>query len=144
MADLILEPYAVRQRWTASDPGLRWEVLIGDYLEAIARRCHEMGSCLVGHIKGLVLFADGEYLRISVVSPGRPAEVEGRVPAETMGFLLSLNVIVYGKDRDALERISRGEARHIIEKWKGGVKVEEVEGEMQATATAHHTSNHEK
>lgn len=138
MADLILEPYVVRQCWTASDPALRWEVVIADYLETIARRCHEvdshgftprgplLGPCLIGHIKGLVLFGDGGYLRISVVSPSRPAEVEGRVPAETTSLHLSLNVIVYGKARNALERISREEAHQMSKKWKGGVKIEEV------------------
>ncbi len=126
MTELILEPYAINQRWTAFVPARSWDRLIADYLEGIARRCQEMGPCLIGHIKGLALFDDGGYLRVSVVSPGRPTQVEGRVPAETTSLLLSLNVIVYGRDRKALERISREEAYHMTEKWKGGVKVEEI------------------
>lgn len=125
MTEPILEPYAASQRWTASVPAPPWEVIIADYFEAIARRCRETGPCLIGHIKGLALFDDGGYLRISVVSSDH-AEVEGRVPPETTSLLLSLNVIVYGIDRDTLERISREETYHMTEKWKGGVNVEET------------------
>ncbi len=48
------------------------------------------------------------------------------MPPETTSLLLSLNVIVYGIDRDTLERISREETYHMTEKWKGGVNVEET------------------
>jgi hypothetical protein len=126
MTELILEPYAINQRWTASVPAPPWDALIADYVEAIARRCHEMGPCLIGHIKGLALFDDGGYLRVSVVSPGRPAEKEGYAPTETTSLLLSLNVIVYGLDRSTLELICREEAHHMTEKRKGGIGVEEI------------------
>jgi hypothetical protein len=126
MTEPILEPYAVNQRWTASAPGPSWDAFIAGYLEAIARRCREMKPCVIGHIKGLALFEDGGHLRISVVSPDHPADVEGRVPPGTTSLLFSLNVIVYGQGRDALERISREEAHHATEKWKGGVRVEEA------------------
>jgi hypothetical protein len=126
MTEPILEPYAVNVRWTTSAPVLSWEGLIADYFEAIARRCQEMGPCVIGHIKGLAIFDEGGYLRISVVSSDRPADLEGRAPPETTSLLLSLNVIVYGIGRDTLERISREEVHRMTEKWKGTVRVEEA------------------
>lgn len=126
MADLILEPYSINQRWSASERMVPWERLIAEYLESIARRCSETGSCVMGHIKGIALFPGGDYLRISVVSPDRGADVEGHAPANTTAFVLSLNVVVYGRDRDSLERISREEAKRIRDKQKGGVRIDEV------------------
>ena len=101
MAELILEPYAVNQRWSLSGDADKWETLISEYLETLARRCHETGKCIIGHIKALALFPNGGYLRVSVVSPTVPAGVEGSVPTDCTELVLTLNVIVYGLGRDA-------------------------------------------
>ncbi len=124
MAELILEPYTVKQRWRLIGDADRWENLISEYLETLARRCHETGKGMIGHIKALALFPDGGYLRVSVVSPTLPAGVEGSVPTGCTELLLTLNVIVYGLARDALERLTREVADHLNNKWKGGIAIE--------------------
>ncbi len=124
MAELILEPYTVKQRWRLIGDADRWENLISEYLETLARRCHETGKGMIGHIKALALFPDGGYLRVSVVSPTLPAGVEGSVPTGCTELLLTLNVIVYGLARDALERLTREVADHLNKKWKGGIAIE--------------------
>lgn len=123
MAELILEPYAVKQRWSLSGEAGRWEILIAEYLETLARRCHQAGKCIIGHIKALALFPDGRYLRVSVVTSELPAGVEGSVPANCTELVLTLNVILYGLSREVLERISRETADELTKKWKGTVTI---------------------
>lgn len=126
MAELTPENYAVNQRWILSAGDGKWEALIVEYLETIARRCHETGNCIIGHIKALALFPEGGYLRVSVVSPTLPAGVEGGVPAGCTGLVLTLNVIVYGPTRDLLEKITLEAAVRLSEKWKGRVTIAPV------------------
>jgi hypothetical protein len=126
MAELTLEHYAVNQRWILSAAEFKWEPLIIAYLETIARRCHETGKCIIGHIKALALFPEGGYLRVSVVSPTLPAGVEGGIPAGCAEFILTLNVIVYGLTRDLLEKITNETAVLLTEKWEGKVKIKPV------------------
>ena len=73
-----LEPFAARLRWQfpSAIALCEWGALLGECLETLARRCDETGPHVVGHIKGLALLADGAYVRVSVVSPRHPADVE--------------------------------------------------------------------
>jgi len=124
MAELILEPYAVNQRWRLIGNTATWENLISQFMEMLACRCHETGRAIIGHIKALALFPDGGYLRVSAVSPTLPAGVEGSVPTGCTELVLTLNVIVYGLERHALERLTRETADDLTKKWKGGVNIE--------------------
>ncbi len=126
MAELILEPYAVNQRWRLFGDADKWDTLISEFLEMLARRCHETGKGIIGHIKALALFPDGGYLRVSVVSPNLPAGMEGTVPANCTELVLTLNVIVYGLERDLLERLTRETADLLSAKLKGGITIEAI------------------
>jgi len=126
MAELILEPYSVNQRWRLFGDADKWKNLISEFMETLARRCHETGKGLIGHIKALALFPDGGYLRISVVSPTVAAGVEGSVPMGCTELVLTLNVLVYGLGRELLERITREAVDDLTKKWKGGVTVEAI------------------
>jgi hypothetical protein len=106
MAELMPDRYAVNQRWTLRAPYGNWEALIAEYLDTLAHRCHETGTCIIGHIKALALFPDGGYLRVSVV--------------------LTLNVIVYGLGRDLLEQITNEAASHFMHKWGGKIIIEPI------------------
>jgi hypothetical protein len=124
MAELILEPYTVRQRWRLFGNADRWENLIGEFLETLARRCHETGKGIIGHIKALALFPEGSYLRVSVVSPTLPFSMEGSVPARCRELVLTVNVIVYGLERHVLEKITRETADDLSNKSKGRITIE--------------------
>jgi hypothetical protein len=126
MAELILEPYAINQRWRLFGDADTWENLISEFMETLARRCHETGKGIIGHIKALALFPDGGYLRVSVVSPTVAAGVEGGVPMGCTELVLTLNVIVYGLERELLERITRETVDHLTKKWKGGVTIQAI------------------
>jgi hypothetical protein len=121
MGELILEPYTVNQSWRLVGDADKWETLISEFMETLAHRCAETGKSMIGHIKALALFPEGGYLRVSVVSPTLPAGVEGSVPADCSELMLTLNVIVYGLGRDALEQLTRETADHLTKKWKGGM-----------------------
>ena len=118
MAELILEPYTVKQRWRLFGDVGEWENLVSEFMQTLARRCHETGKGIIGHIKALALFPDGGYLRVSVVSPTLPAGVEGSVPVGCTELLLTLNIIVYGLGRDTLEQLTYETADHLTKKWK--------------------------
>jgi hypothetical protein len=124
MAELILEPYAINQRWRLFGDADTWENLISEFMETLARRCHETGKGIIGHIKALALFPDGGYLRVSIISPTLPAGVQGGVPMGCTELVLTLNVIIYGLERGALERLTRETADHLTKKWKGGITIE--------------------
>ena len=126
MAELILEPYAVNQRWRLSGGYDNWETLVSEFLETLARRCNETGKCIIGHIKALALLPAGGYLRVSVVSPTVAAGVEGSVPMGCTELVFTLNVAVYGLGRELLERITGETADHLSKKWKGGVTIEAI------------------
>ena len=55
MAELTPEHYAVNQRWRLREAEVNWKALISEYLETIAHRCDESGTCIIGRIK-----ADGK------------------------------------------------------------------------------------
>jgi hypothetical protein len=124
MANLILEPYAVSQRWYFSRENTNWESLIVEYLVTIARTCVEFNRCVIGHIKALALFPGGYYLQVSVIDPTLPAGVKGRVPPDCTELRLTLNVIVYGLDRDLVERIASETAVQLAYRRQGEVITE--------------------
>jgi broad-specificity NMP kinase len=83
--------------------------------QAARRRCallvNEIGEIgidnqLMRHLD-LNVFSDQSYLRVSVVAANLPVTVEGHVPAGCTGLELPLNVLVYGLERTALERMTR-------------------------------------
>lgn len=123
MAELTLEPYAARLRWhLSSAPASRvWGATLSEFLEALARRCTQAGPCVIGHIKGLARFPEGDYLRLSVVSPTQPADVEGNAPEGCTELTLTLNVLVYGLSRDLLERLVQETATDMASRSGGEV-----------------------
>lgn len=123
MAGLILEPYAAWQRWQL--PGSRpdWQALLSAYLLRLASACQASGAPLIGHIKALALFDDGGYLRISVVDSAHPPTIEGSVPEGVTALTLSLNLILYGLERAALERLAAETAQQIAAEWGAQVDI---------------------
>ena len=126
MAELSLEPYAVLQHWHLPGADGRWEVILAEYLQALAQRCAASGPAVIGHIKALALFAEGGYLRVSVVAPKIPASVEGKAPSGCTELELTLNVLVYGLERSAIERITRETATETAERWNGEISLKNL------------------
>ncbi len=123
MTDLTLEPYATRQTWSASRPlePEEWTALHTEYLADLARACVASGTCVIGHIKLLALFANQEYLRVSVVSAAHPPTVTGAVPAGTADMVITLNVLVYGLTHDRLAQLTSATAVQVAGRWDATV-----------------------
>lgn len=125
---LTLEPFATRLHWKLpSAVDIQdWENIFCQCLEAVAQRCDEAG--VIGHIKGLALFPDGGYLRVSVISAARPADVDvkERVPGRYRSLTLTLNVLVYGLPPELADRFTRETAVSLATRWRGQVTIEAV------------------
>lgn len=139
MDELILEPYAVIQTWHVPDADGRWESILGDYLEKIAQRCTDAGKCVIGHIKALSTFSDQSYLRVSVVAANIPATIEGKVPTDCTDLELTLNILVYGLERIAIEQIAVETANEISRQRKGAVHHKDI---THAGERLHHPHHH--
>jgi hypothetical protein len=140
MAELTLEPYAVVQRWRLPGADGNWESILGQYLQSIAQRCSSTEKHVIGHIKALSIFSDESYLRVSVVAVNIPANIDGKAPSGCTDLELTLNVLVYGLERTAVEQITWEAANEIASQWKGGVKQKEI---YQTGKHPYH-SNHQK
>lgn len=139
MDELILEPYAVVQTWHISDADKQWESILGEYLLKIAQRCTDAGKCVIGHIKALSTFSDQSYLRISVIAANIPANLEGSVPPNCTDLELTLNILVYGLERTAIEQITHETANEIARHRKGAVHHKYV---SHAGEHLHHSYHH--
>lgn len=142
MAELTLEPYAVSQHWSLPQADSKWEALLCEYLESLARRCNEAGPCIIGHIKALALFPDGGYVQVSVVSPTLPASVKGSVPAGCTELELALNVIVYGLEHDRVEHITRETVAYLADQWQGEVIIKATDAGPLSPTGPHTTHTH--
>ena len=143
-----LEPYARQQHWSAPrplSPG-EWSALFSEYLAGVARMCAEANAdksragrsraahVVIGHIKLLALFDEGEYLRVSVVSPRHAATVTGAAPAGLSEMPITVNVLVYGLPTERLAALTAAAAAKVAERW--GATVEDV-------PLPHHHHHHE-
>ena len=125
---MTLEPYAARLNFMMPSPltGNEWQLMLAQYMEALARLCTEAGPCVIGHIKGLAAFPDNGFLKISVISPDHPADVNGEVPENLSDLSFVLNVLVYGHTREMIARLNREILDFPDKPWKGHVSVVEV------------------
>jgi len=142
LAELTLEPYAVVQHWHLPGADGHWEAILAEYLQTLAQRCvGASGGIVVGHIKALALFPNQGYLRVSVVAPEIPASIEGKAPSGCAALELTLNVLVYGLERSAIEQITQAASSEIARQWKGGVDHKELPQASQRHM--HHSTPHD-
>ncbi len=126
MSELSLEPYAAHLHLSLDTvmSKKKWQKIVTHYLEALARRCDETGGCVIGHIKALALFADNQYLRVSVISSSHPADIEGNPPESFKELKMTLNVLVYGLSRDVIQRLVYEAASDLNSPFKGHIALE--------------------
>lgn len=109
MTEINLEPFAAKISLTTTEPigSDQWSGSVLALLQGIGDGCNSAGSCLVGHVKCLATFDNGEFIRASLVDPARPPELEGRVPDDVKAIDLILNVLVYGMKRSRIATMVR-------------------------------------
>lgn len=125
MTELTLEPYATRLEWQLGEKSGQdcWRQLLGRFGETLAERCDSAGKCVIGHIKGFAKLPDGGYLRVNVVSVKCPPDVAVQAPEDFDRLTLTLNVIVYGLSRSALERLTDETAHEVAAQFGATVSL---------------------
>jgi hypothetical protein len=138
--ELTLEPYAARLHWqlpTATD-GQGWAAILAEHLESLARRCDETGQNVIGHIKGLAVLPGGGYVRVNVVSPERPADVESTALGQCADLNFDLNVLVYGLPVGQVKWLTHETAASVAMHRGGQVDVEPISQEEFAESHSHY------
>ena len=120
---MILDPFAVHVRFSADCllPEQQWRDHLAKFLESIACRCDASGPSVIGHIKALALFDDHRYLRASVVSSRHPADLDGNPPGAFRQMEITLNVLVYGLKRSAIESLVAEAGVEIEQSFDGSI-----------------------
>lgn len=125
MNEMIFEPYAVHLDFQMDAPieADDWRLILSELLETYASQCSKAGPCVIGHIKGFAHGNDDTFLKVSVVSPNHPADIDGNMKGGISELSLVLNVLVYGQPKETL-------AQHLLELvnipgkiWTGHVAV---------------------
>ncbi len=125
MKEMTLEPYAARLdfKMFSAPSSKEWSLMLAEYMETLARHCNETGPCLIGHLKGLALISNHGFLKISLISPDHPAEVEGEIPENTLELSIVLNILVYGHTEKVLERLTRKTLEAMKKAWDGNISM---------------------
>ncbi len=129
MSELNFEPYAAEAVFWLSESKEEneWKKIFAEFMESIAAKCEMAGAELIGHIKGLVLGEDKSYLKISVTSTARPADIEGSPGLKTDKTAMNLNVIVYGISFEHLDDIVKEAAGDLKKGLIESVKIKPVQ-----------------
>lgn len=110
--DISLDPYADRIRLVAKRPCSvnEWRNGLISLMEAVARKCGNIPSAVIGHLKTIAVFPGDHYLQVSVISDRYPAETTGNIDEmlDSQRFEeleIVLNLIVHGAPKSDLEKI---------------------------------------
>lgn len=140
MKDLILEPYSACLNFKLDSPmtATQWGSMLSELAEAIARHCVEAGPCVIGHIKGFAPLPGNGFLRISVVSPDHPADMDAEGGYDSSELSMTLNVLVYGHSKKLLTQLTRKTINLSGRPWSGYVNIEAIEhGHIHINDSSH-------
>lgn len=140
MADMMLEPFAAHLFFAFPDPKRieEWTAILMHFLETSAMLCEKSGPCVIGHIKGLALLNGNRYVRVSVISPSLPAQVETNASGDLAEMTVTLNMLVYGLSKKCLEAIVKQTAARHGTDWSGRVTIEPVAPANLGDRPCHH------
>lgn len=123
MSDIRLEPFAARITWQLDKQlsGEEWQTLLTTYLEKLGKFGTEQPNTIIGHIKGIANFSEGEFIQVSVISTNRSATTTIQLPDDfsTARLSFTLNYLVYGLAYEDASRISQITAAELA-KQAGG------------------------
>ena len=129
MMEMILEPYTVRLNFKMDSPmkAAQWGLMISELMETLDRQCSQAGLCVIGHLKGFARLPDNGFLKISIISPDYPADVEAESTDDFSELSLTLNVVIYGHSKKMLAQFTRNTIDLSEKPWNGHVTMESVE-----------------
>ena len=74
-------------------------------LKKISLELEQAGCKLIGHIKAIAKCSSGGYMMFSITSAGQCPDIKGRLPRKPEKLEIALNVIVYGINKNIVEKI---------------------------------------
>lgn len=136
MTTLTLEPLAARLRWRFAQAltGDEWGAVFAEHLESLAKRCVETEAGVIGHIKGLAVVPGGGYVRVNLVSPLRPADIESTASSSCARLTFDLNVLVYGLSFEQVRQMTLNTAAMVASRRGGLISIEVFVHSAQAHA----------
>lgn len=118
---MILEPYAVVQRWCLPVTAEIYESIIIEYFETLAKHFSVERNSVIGHIKAIAIFPNREFYCVSKVAVNIPAAAQGTIPTDYNEIDLTTNIVVYGLSKAEIEKIMHKTADEMAAHWKGTV-----------------------
>ena len=140
MKDMIFEPYTVCLNFKMDSPMTieQWGSMISELVETIARHCIEAGPCVIGHIKGFAAIPGNGFLRISVISPDHPADIDAQSVDDFSELSMTLNVLVYGHTKKMLTQLTRNTVNLPERPWSRHVTMASAaHGHIQISESNH-------
>lgn len=93
---------------------------IDAFLSELTDSLQSDGCRLIGHIKGLLDAGENGHLFFSITSFGEKARYKGELTGEIARAKLALNVVVYGVEKQSVDRaVHKGLRRHFGEGASG-------------------------
>ena len=131
MNSLTLEPYAARLHWRLARPlnGLEWGTLFAEHIQLLAAHSIIIPGSVVGHIKGLAIAPDDGFLRVNLVSPSLPADVECKSQGRHTALTFDLNVLIFGLTLEQVQRLTADAAEDVASRLGGQVDIESIHHE---------------
>lgn len=114
--------------------------LVSKTITDIALSCVKAGSSLIGHIKCIAEVESGKFVACSVVSHDGKAKCLGELDG-SHSLVIVINVLLYGLDREKVERIVFEQAKKVMASKDGKVELEDLAHE-DARSCEHDENDH--
>ncbi|MCB2227816.1 MAG: hypothetical protein KQH53_14140 [Desulfarculaceae bacterium] len=124
MKELPLHPLSMVLTFRFAEPrsSRELEALVAGLFDALSRAVVEGGTdCVIGHIKGLAKLGEADWLKVSVISPDRPAQALAEISRPLEAMDMAVNLMVYGREPEELWQIVSQVAERPGEAWSGVV-----------------------
>jgi hypothetical protein len=117
--------------------------LVSRTISTVAQECMKEGASLIGHIKCIAEEDSGKFIACSVVSADSEAMCRGELDGGSKGLNIILNVLLYGLDKQKVERIVVRSAHSVI-KGKGvHIEFEDLEFKDHEHCEGEHEHGHD-
>ena len=141
MKELPLHPLSVILAFEFGQPRPLESVkaIVGDLFDELARAVSQRDGSIIGHIKGLAKMGEADWLRVSIISPARPADVEAvwKTPLQAMD--LAVSFMVYNMEPQDLLELTQEVSSLQGRVWSGAVRLHQP---TRTVGIHHHHHDH--
>ena len=126
MKELPLHPVSVVMTLRFVQPRTPEDIkhLIADLFENLAQVVAQREKAIIGHIKGLAKLGVEDWLKVSIISPQRPAQVESSLRQPLAALDLATSFMVYGLEPEELYPLVAETVDKADQIWSGLVQLQ--------------------